>query len=133
MAYSALLVYDWANNTNGEPAMHELPIAENIKDIAIKHAEQADAKRITDIFLVIGQLSSVVDDSIQFYWDLISKDTLAEGATLHFKRIPAEIRCKSCSATFAPNGRDYSCPECGGYLIEIIAGDEFFMEAIEVE
>ena len=49
--------------------MHELPIAENIKNLAVKHAEQANAEKITDIFLVIGQLSSVVDESIQFYAD----------------------------------------------------------------
>ena len=113
--------------------MHELPIAENIRNLAVKHAEKADAEKITDIFLVIGQLSSVVDESIQFYWDMITEGTIAQGAILHFRRIPAEMKCKTCSTTFAPDGRDYICPECGGHKIEIIAGDEFFMEAIEVE
>jgi hypothetical protein len=57
--------------------MHELPVTESILDIAVKHARQANAQRIADIYLVIGQLSSIVDDSIQFYWDIIAKDTLA--------------------------------------------------------
>ena len=42
--------------------MHELPIAENIRNLAVKHAEKANAEKVTDIYIVIGQLSSVVDD-----------------------------------------------------------------------
>ena len=74
--------------------MHELAITENILNLAVEYAEQADATRVTDLHLVIGQLSSIVDDSIQFYWDIISKDTLCSGAALHFHRIPASLRCK---------------------------------------
>ncbi|MCA9957781.1 MAG: hydrogenase maturation nickel metallochaperone HypA, partial [Anaerolineales bacterium] len=51
--------------------MHELPITENILKIANEHATQSGAARVTDLYLVIGQLSSIVDDSIQFYWDII--------------------------------------------------------------
>ena len=49
--------------------MHELPVAQSILDIAIRNGTQANARRVTDIFLVIGELSSLVDESIQFYWD----------------------------------------------------------------
>jgi len=37
--------------------MHELPITESILEIAQRHGMQAGATRISDIFLVIGQLS----------------------------------------------------------------------------
>jgi hydrogenase nickel incorporation protein HypA/HybF len=40
---------------------------------------------------VIGRLASIVDDSIQFYWDMISEGTICQGAKLHFKRVPAEL------------------------------------------
>ena len=46
--------------------MHELPITEGLLNLALKHANQANAQRITRLNLVIGQLASVVDDSIQF-------------------------------------------------------------------
>jgi len=72
--------------------MHELSVTENILNIACQHAEQAQAKKVTDIYLVIGQLSSIVDDSVQFYWDIISKDSLCEQSKLHFCRIPKVIK-----------------------------------------
>ena len=113
--------------------MHELAVTQNILNITLRHSESANATRITHIFLVIGQLSSFIDDSIQFYWDMISQDTIAVGATLHFKRIPAELRCRKCEQSYFPDGKDLVCPTCGGLDVQVIAGDEFFVEAIDIE
>ncbi len=113
--------------------MHELPITEGLLNLALKHANQAGAKRITQLNLVIGQLASVVDDSIQFYWDIISKDTIAEGARLEFRRVPAVLHCWNCEAEFSPNGRDYLCPQCGSGRVKVVAGDDFLLESIDVD
>ena len=113
--------------------MHELPITEGLLNLALKHANQAGAKRITQLNLVIGQLASVVDDSIQFYWDIISKDSIAEGAKLEFRRVPAVLHCWNCEAEFSPNGRDYLCPQCGSARVKVVAGDDFLLESIDVD
>jgi hydrogenase nickel incorporation protein HypA/HybF len=113
--------------------MHELTITESLLEIGLRHAKQAGAKKITDLYLVIGQLSSVVDDSVEFYWDIIAKDTLAEGAKLHFKRIPTEIICLDCNHQYKPLENLMACPRCDSISIKIIAGEEFFLEAINVE
>ncbi|MEJ2598173.1 MAG: hydrogenase maturation nickel metallochaperone HypA [Anaerolineales bacterium] len=113
--------------------MHELAVTENILEIATRHAHLAGAGRIANIYLVIGQLSSIVDDSIQFYWDIIAKDTVAEGACLNFRRIPAELACLDCGKQFSINGEDYFCPDCHGIHVKIVSGEEFYLEAIEVE
>jgi hydrogenase nickel incorporation protein HypA/HybF len=113
--------------------MHELSVTESILEISLRHAKKVDAKRITNLYLVIGQLASIVDDSVQFYWDIISKDTIADGSKLHFRRIPATLMCKECDNQFTPDGSGYECPKCKGSNIKIISGEEFFMEAIDVE
>ncbi len=113
--------------------MHELAVTESILDITLKHAGQAQASRVTDLYLVIGQLSSIVDDSVQFYWDIISKDTAAQGAQLHFRRVPVELVCLNCAKRYSPAGEDFACPDCHSEQIKVVAGEEFFLESIEVE
>ena len=113
------------------PFMHELAVTRHILDIALRYAAEAEAVRITAVYLVVGDLSSIVDDSVQFYWDFISEKTIADGARLHFRRIPAEFLCTDCSHTyFQADG--LTCPACGCVDVRIIAGEEFFLEAIDV-
>jgi hydrogenase nickel incorporation protein HypA/HybF len=113
--------------------MHELAVTESILEIAIRHAQQASAARVADIYLVIGQLSSIVDDSVQFYWDAITEDTICSGAKLHFKRIAARMHCQDCSGEFEMASQLEPCPACGSYRLVVTAGEEFYMDSIEVE
>lgn len=113
--------------------MHELSVTQSILKIALEHAEKADAKRVTDLHIVLGELSTMVDDSIQFYWDTIARDTIAAGATLHFRRVPAELQCMSCFKKYRPTEEELVCPHCGGVGAKIIAGEELFVEAIDIE
>lgn len=113
--------------------MHELPVTQSLLKIALDHAEKANAKRITALNIVMGELSSMVDDSIQFYWELIAKDTIAEKAALHFRRVPAELQCMTCFHKYHPTNQELVCPQCGGVGAKIIAGEEFALESIDVE
>lgn len=113
--------------------MHELPITQSILEIALRHAREANARRITDLHIVMGELSTMVDDSIQFYWDIIAKDTIAEGAALHFRRIPAELQCMACFTKYNPKEKELLCPNCGSVGAKVISGEEFFVEAIDVD
>lgn len=55
--------------------MHEMAVTEGLLTLAEEHAGKAQAARVTDVYMVIGQLSSFVDDSIQFYWEIMSEGT----------------------------------------------------------
>ena len=113
--------------------MHELSVTESLLKIAVQHAEKANAQRVTDLHIVIGDLASMVDDSIQFYWEIIAKGTIAEQATLHFRRVPAELQCNTCSEKYHPTDQELICPNCHGVGARIISGEEFFLESIDVE
>lgn len=113
--------------------MHELAVTQNILEICLRHAEKAHAARVTDINLVVGQFSSIVDDSVQFYWDIVADGTIAKGAVLHFNRIPGEMTCGSCGHAFRPTDREFQCPSCGSSAVRITRGDEFRVESIDVE
>jgi len=113
--------------------MHELAVTESLLELALRHAERAGARRIVRLNLVIGELASIVDESVQFYWDIISRDTMAEGAQLHFDRVPGTLRCVRCGHVFPINGSNYACPACDGEQLVVARGDEFRLESIEVE
>ena len=114
--------------------MHELPITQSILEIALRHAESAQAVRITDLYLVIGQLSSVIDDSIQFHWEILSQGTLAEGSQLHFERVPAKLACGECGNQYTlEDGTLTPCPQCNSLQVKVIEGEEFRLDSIQIE
>lgn len=110
--------------------MHELSVTQSILDIALKNSA---GRKVKQINLVIGQFSSIVDDSVQFYWDVISKETAAEGSVLHFERIPGEMTCQQCRHVFRPTAETFDCPDCSSPFVKITKGEEFQVESIDVE
>ncbi len=113
--------------------MHELAVTESILQIVLQSAEENGATKVTDINLTIGALSSIVDDSVQFYWDHISKGSIAEEAKLHFNRILAKLKCQNCGTEFQLIEELTPCPNCQSINLQIIAGEEFQVDAIEIE
>lgn len=110
--------------------MHELAVTRSLLQLALEHA---DGRRITDLFIVVGQLSSFVDDSVQFYWNFISEGTLAEQSRLHFQRVAAEMQCSECQFQYPLKMDQFACPRCGSTEIKVVSGSEFYLDAIEVE
>ena len=113
--------------------MHEASITESMLSLALEKAGEAQAKKIVRINLVVGELSGVVGDCVQFYFDHISKNTIAEGAALSFETKPTQIRCRKCQHVFTPENHEWACPKCHETSVEIISGRECYMESIEVE
>lgn len=113
--------------------MHELAVTQQLLEIALRHADEAGAARITHLDLLIGDLTSIIDDSVAFYWDIISQGTAAQGATLSFERIPASARCADCHQENVLAAGELACPHCGSTHITICGGIEFLLRSIEVE
>jgi hydrogenase nickel incorporation protein HypA/HybF len=114
--------------------MHELPATQGLLEVALEAARQEGASRVHAIDLVVGDLTSFVDDSIQFYFDIISRDTPAEGAELRFRREPAEGQCGQCGHVFPvkpPVPR--MCPECESLSLRVEGGQDFYVDSIEVD
>ena len=113
--------------------MHEYAVTRNIVDIAVKEAAAAGAGSITEIRLVIGDLSSIIDESVSMYFEIISKGTAAEGARLLFKRVPAGMRCNKCGYHYDKPRSGFECPRCLSTGTLTGEGREFYVESLEVE
>jgi len=113
--------------------VHELAITQNILDIVLKEAGAAGVDKITRVNIIIGELSGVVSDSVEFYFDFLKKDNAAEHATISFKQVPAVLKCRDCSMEFSPQETSWICPNCQSTKMEVTAGRDCFVESIEVE
>jgi hydrogenase nickel incorporation protein HypA/HybF len=114
--------------------MHELAITQSLLNLTLKHAETAGAKQVNQLNIVIGQMSSVVDESVQFYWDFVAKGTIAEGAKLNFERVPATLHCANCNSQFTLNGSEnFLCPNCQSAQVKVVGGDDFRLDSIDVD
>ena len=113
--------------------MHEFGITQNILSITIEKANAVQAEKVAKINLTIGELSGIVSDCVQFYFDFLSKDTIAAEASLCFYQPPIKLRCRNCDITFSPVNLDWSCPDCQEQNVEIVSGRECYVDSIEVE
>ena len=113
--------------------MHELAVTESLLNTASDYGEKNQADKITVLNIVIGSLSGIVDESVQFYWDIITADTLCDGSKLKFRKIPAKFNCQACGNDYELANELTPCPKCGSMDIRIIQGDEFLLESIEIE
>jgi hydrogenase nickel incorporation protein HypA/HybF len=113
--------------------MHELAITQSMYDLVMEEAEKASAKKVEKINLVLGEMTGVVDDCVEFYFNLLSKGSIAEEAKLSIRKVPPRARCRNCNQTFELREHDWSCPHCEHLGMEIVAGQELYVESIEVE
>lgn len=110
--------------------MHELGITENIVAIVAERAKHSTVKRLT---LEIGQLSAIMPEAIEFCFDICSKGTVLEGATLEIIRIGGLGKCRQCGAEVPLNQPFGLCQSCGATALDIIQGQELKIKEMEVE
>jgi len=112
--------------------LHEYGITKNVLETVLQQTEAKGAGHITEIHFVLGGHSDVEPESVRLYFAEVSAGTPAEGATLHFRRLPARYRCWDCAKTFETSRGEARCLACGSVRIQPLAGDEFYAESVEV-
>jgi|AntRauTorcE11897_2_1112592.scaffolds.fasta_scaffold16299_2 hydrogenase nickel incorporation protein HypA/HybF len=103
--------------------MHELSVASSIANNVMDFARKHNAKKVLEVKLAIGELTSLATEQLTFCYEAVCRETLIEGSNLEIEKIQAEISCSHCSYKGAPKmwaGAFHSievptlqCPECG--------------------
>lgn len=110
--------------------MHELSIADAIVRIADSHA---DGRKVTRVDVRVGHLRQVVPSALGFAFEMVAAGTAVEGAELVVSDIRARVVCRGCGAESEVDGFPLACTGCGGVDVEVIQGEELYVESIEVE
>jgi hydrogenase nickel incorporation protein HypA/HybF len=114
--------------------MHELGIMESAISLVGQYAAGDPPRRVNRVVMTIGVLAGVEPDSLRFAFDVVSRGTAAEGATLDIEMVAAAAYCAACQQEFAGNDGDFifTCPTCGDLCGEIRRGRELELSRIEM-
>ena len=110
--------------------MHELSLAEAVVDIPVRHAR---GRRVVKVELSVGHLRQVVPEALRFAFELLSSGTVLEGAELAIEQVPARGVCRRCATETRLDGLPWGCGACGDHDLEIVAGEELLVQALECE
>ena len=113
--------------------MHEVSIMESAVRMAVDAAKSAGASRVLALRLRVGTLSGAVPEALRFAFDVVCRDTIAEGASLEMETIPAAGWCPVCRAEFACADFISECPRCHNPNGELRRGRELEIASVEVD
>lgn len=113
--------------------MHELSIADNVIRIVQEQLKQHPSSRVKAVYLQVGVMSNVLVDSLLFGFETLIQDTDLCGAQLIVREIPVTVRCRACRHESPIDQFHFQCRQCAGDDVEVISGDELFIESIEIE
>jgi hydrogenase nickel incorporation protein HypA/HybF len=93
---------------------------------------QPERPNIEKIHLIVGQFTCVEPASLQFAFEVQTRNTFLSGATLEIQETPLIAFCHTCQAEYRPEiGTQYACPNCHGPMEDIRSGRELKIDRIE--
>jgi hydrogenase nickel incorporation protein HypA/HybF len=113
--------------------MHEMSLAENMLQIIEDAAHKQNFTRVKTVWLEIGKLACVEQEAMRFCFDVVIKDTVADGAKLEIIEIAGQGRCTQCGCEAQIAALYEACPSCGSYTIRVLSGEAMRVKELEVE
>lgn len=113
--------------------MHELALVQGLLESVLEQANSHQIKKIKRVKIVVGDMTLVMPESLQFAFEVLRRDTPAGKAILEIESRPVKLTCQECHFVFQPIGLKYSCPQCVSGRTRIVEGRELFVEYFEGE
>lgn len=113
--------------------MHEMALCEGIIQIVEDEARRRSFSKVKAVCLEIGALSHVAPGAMKFCFDAVAARTIADGAALEIIETPGRAWCMACSRDVEIRQRYEPCPSCGGYQLQVTAGEEMRVRELEVD
>lgn len=113
--------------------MHEVSIVYEVIETVKESSILNKINTVNKVFMKIGEFTCIDESSIKFAFEVLSKNTLCEGALLEIERVKAKAKCNICNEEFFINFTKNLCPKCGVYSENIINGYEILVYEIEVD
>lgn len=121
--------------------MHEFHMTTQIVENVLHEARKRDARKVTQVHIVVGKLTFLGIEQVRFSYDILVKGTIMDGSKLHIDEREGSVRCIKCGYEGSFNYQNdpayhvpvptLLCPKCGG-MVEIVAGRECTIKSIKL-
>jgi hydrogenase nickel incorporation protein HypA/HybF len=121
--------------------VHEFSVTSQIVQSVLAEAEKRGAKKVTEVDLVVGKLTFLGLEQLRFAFEVLTKDTILEGAKLVIEEQEGIVKCSNCGYEGGFKYEDdplyhvpiptLKCPKCGS-IVEISAGKECTIKSIKM-
>jgi hydrogenase nickel incorporation protein HypA/HybF len=114
--------------------MHELSLVSSIVETVTETLTTYPGARVKEVRLRVGVLASVIPESLEFCWGIVSEDTPLAGTRLTVQILPVIVHCEPCGQNATLDGvQSFRCPHCGQLCAEIRQGRELEIDSIEID
>ncbi len=113
--------------------MHEMSITQNILDDVKEHLVGVQFSKIVNIKIKVGELTALDPSSLQFCYDVITKETVFENVPLIIEEVPLTGICNNCKTDINIENFLFLCSNCGSTDVTIQSGEELLLSEINVE
>ncbi|MHB1374299.1 MAG: hydrogenase maturation nickel metallochaperone HypA [Thauera sp.] len=112
--------------------MHEMSLAENVREIIEDAARTQGFRRVSRVVLEIGELAAVETDALRFCLDVVLEGSVAAGAAIEWVTVPGIGWCARCAQDVPLHERYDPCPHCGAYGLEVRSGERMRVSTLDV-
>jgi len=112
-------------------------IVENV----LREAEKHNAKKVVEVYLIIGKLTFLGVEQVRFSYNILVKDTIMEGSKLQIEEKNGVVKCSGCGyegdfmydddPIYHISTPTLRCPKCGG-VVDIVGGRECTIKSIRL-
>ena len=118
--------------------MHEFSICESLVRVVLEElgrlpATAGQPPRLLKARDVCGCLQSIVPESLQLAYEVLTRDTRAQGSLLEVVSAPAHGECQACGWTGEVTAPFFICGTCGATDVTLVSGKQIHLASLEVD
>ena len=121
--------------------MHEFSMTTQIVENVLREAEKHNAKKVTEVHLIIGKLTFLGVEQVRFSYNILIDGTIMEGSKLYIEEKNGVVKCSICGYEgdfMYQDNPEYHiptptlrCPRCEG-VVRIVGGRECTIKSIKL-
>ena len=90
--------------------------------------------KVLEVRLKVGALASVIPESLEFCYGIVTEGTPLEGSRLVVNVLPVVVHCARCDQDAELDGiQSFRCPKCGEPCSDLRQGRELEIDSIEID